>query len=76
MWEMFPTMLKNVTLDGRRNTREQLGQRGVSILETYRVAGTQHIKSDPVIEPFHAATFEDAQRLQWRSSAQQEITQG
>ena len=76
MWEVFPTMLKNATLNGRGNTREQLSQRGASILETYRVAGTQRIKGDPVIEPFHAATFEDAQRLQWRSSAQQEITQG
>ena len=68
--EMFPAVLKNVTLDGRGNTREQLGQRGVSILETYRVAGAQRIKGDPVIETFHSATFEDAQRLQSRSSAQ------
>ena len=73
---MFPAVLEDVTLYGRGNTREQLGQRGVAVLETYRVAGAQRIKGDPVVKPFHSATCEDAQRLQSRSSAQQEVTKG
>ena len=73
---MCATLLKNMSLYSSGHSGERLGQRGVSILEEYRVTCAQCVKGDPMVEPFHSPTVEDTQRLQSHSSVYQKETKG